>query len=257
MDTKVNEATLGKKEYKKRLPLFVKVYETIYNRLVKGFYPPGKQLPSESDLAEELKVSRGTLRQALLLLQEDGLIINRQGKGSFVLERSLQLSNGIERLNNPLLVYANVSIDQINMELQFQVATDKHREQFQLKPSSLIAMMENIYYSEGIPTGLSQIFIPYEVLSDNQVQLGDNDEVYQFYNDFIGQEKLYGDSTIRIAYARKTTAAMLHTKEDVPMIMMEEKIYQANKMVIFQKYFMLPAFYELKLQRYNDRRFGY
>lgn len=245
-----------KNENEKKLPLFVRVYETIYKRLVDGVYQPGEQLPSESDLSEELKVSRGTLRQALLLLQEDGLIINQQGKGSFVLERGLQLESGIERLNNPLLTYANVTIDRVDVDIQFQVATDKHREQFGLKPSSLVSMIEIIYYSGETPTGIAQIFIPYDVLVENQVTLDDNDAVYKFYNEFICREKLYSDSMLRIAYARKSTAAMLHIKEDVSMIMMEEKVYQENRQVIFQKYFMLPNYYELKLKRYNDRHIG-
>jgi len=245
-----------KTENKKKLPLFVRVYESIYNRLTEGVYRPGEQLPSESDLAEELEVSRGTLRQALLLLQEDGLIINHQGKGSFVLEKSLQLNPGIERLNNPLIIYANVAVDQVKVDMQFQIATDKHREQFKLEPSSLISLIEIIYYSQGTPTGLAQIFIPYEVLVENQVVLSDNDAVYEFYNQFIGQEKLFADSKVRIAYARKSTANMLHIKEGAPMIMMEEQVYQTNRQVIFQKYFMLPDYYELKLQRHNDRHFG-
>ena len=256
MNTNTHMPALVKTDKKKKLPLFVRVYETIYKRLAEGFYRPGEQLPSESELAEELKVSRGTLRQALLLLQEDGMIINHQGKGSFVLEKSLQLDPGVERLNNPLITYANVSVDQVKVEIQFQIATDKHREQFKLEPSALISLIEIIYYSGDTPTGLAQIFIPYEILVENQVVLNDSDAVYEFYNRFITQEKLFADSKVRIAYARKSTAAMLHTKEGVPMIMMEERVYQVNRQVIFQKYFMLPDYYELKLQRYNDRHLG-
>jgi len=246
----------AKTKTEKKLPLFVTVYGTIYNRIAEGFYKPGEQLPSESDLAEELKVSRGTLRQALLLLQEDGMIINHQGKGSFVLERGLQFESGVERLNNVLITHANVPIDQVEMEIQFQVATDKHREQFKLEPSSLVALIEIVYLSNSTPTGLAQIFIPYEILVDNQVTLNEDNAVYEFYNEFIQREKLYSDSKIRIAYARKSTAKLLHTDEGVPMIMMEEKIYQANRQVVFQKNFMLPNYYELKLQRYNDRHLG-
>ena len=238
----------------KKVPLFVKVYETIYNRLIEGRYLPGEQLPPESELAEELNVSRGTLRQALLLLQEDGMIMNHQGKGSIVLERSRKLDSGIERLNNPLITYPNVPINQIHTEIQFQIATDKHRKQFGLEPSTLLALIEIIYTTNDTPTGLSQIFMPYDVLSENQVALDDKEAVYLFYNEFITRDKLYSDGEVRFAYARKSTAAMLKIKEGAPMLMMEENIYQANRVVVFQKHFMLPNYYELKLQRYNDRK---
>lgn len=240
----------------KKLPLFVTVYGTIYDRIAGGTYQPGSQLPSESDLAEELNVSRGTLRQALLLLQEDGMIINHQGKGNFVMERGLPFEPGVERLNNALIDYSNVKIDRVKTDIQFQVATDKHREQFKLEPSALISLIEVIYYSGQSPTGLAQIFIPYDILVENQVVLSADQAVYEFYNRFICQENLVSDSKIRIAYARKSTAGMLQTKEGVPMIMMEEKIYQAGRQVIFQKNFMLPDYYELTLQRYHDNILG-
>lgn len=238
------------------MPLFVTVYETIYNRLLAGDYLPGEQLPGESELAKQLKVSRGTLRQALLLLQEDGMIINRQGKGSFVLEKSRQSGAGIERLNNPLISYSNAPIDQVKVKMQFQAATDKHRERFGLEPSALMVLMEIVYYAEKIPAGLAQVFIPYSILSENQVPLDNEDAVYGFYNKFIRRDKLYSDSKIRLACARTGTAGMLKIKEGEPMMMMEENVYQENRLVIFQKYFMRPNYYELRLQRYNDRHIG-
>ena len=42
------------------------------------------------------QVSRGTLRQAMLLLQEDGLIINHQGKGNIVLSNQDMSKSGLE-----------------------------------------------------------------------------------------------------------------------------------------------------------------
>ena len=61
------------KEKNVKIPLYVTVYETISEWLKEGKYKPGDKLPGENILAEQLNVSRGTLRQAMLLLQEDGL----------------------------------------------------------------------------------------------------------------------------------------------------------------------------------------
>ena len=71
------------KEKNVKIPLYVSVYETITQWLKDGKYRPGDKLPGENILAEQFKVSRGTLRQAMLLLQEDGLISNHQGILSF------------------------------------------------------------------------------------------------------------------------------------------------------------------------------
>ena len=73
------------KEKNVKIPLYVTVYETISEWLKEGKYKPGDKLPGENILAEQLNVSRGTLRQAMLLLQEDGFIVNQQGRGNIVL----------------------------------------------------------------------------------------------------------------------------------------------------------------------------
>jgi len=68
-----------------------------------GKLPPGTQLPNEFELAEVMKVSRGTIRSALSLLQQQGLIWRRQGVGSFVseapiLENRLDINLGVTDL---------------------------------------------------------------------------------------------------------------------------------------------------------------
>lgn len=47
-------------------------------------WKPGERLPSEQELATEYGVSRQTMRRALATLQNEGLIVSRQGLGTFV-----------------------------------------------------------------------------------------------------------------------------------------------------------------------------
>lgn len=67
----------------RRRPVVV-LYERIADAIHDGTYPPGSTLPSEPRLAGELGVSRPALREALLLLQEDGLLTVRRGVGRTV-----------------------------------------------------------------------------------------------------------------------------------------------------------------------------
>lgn len=51
-----------------------------------GTFPEGSRLPSEPELSKLIGVSRTTLRQALALLQDDGLVNNIRGKGNFIVK---------------------------------------------------------------------------------------------------------------------------------------------------------------------------
>lgn len=67
------------------VPLYLQVKDQLLKRILDGDYPPGASLPAEPDLCEQFGVSRGTVRQALGVLERDGFVSREQGRGTFVL----------------------------------------------------------------------------------------------------------------------------------------------------------------------------
>jgi len=60
------------------------VVEELVGRIRRGEFPPGARLPSERSLVETLGVSRAVIREALVYMQQAGIVHTRQGAGSFV-----------------------------------------------------------------------------------------------------------------------------------------------------------------------------
>jgi len=67
-------------------PLYLQAASYLRDRIADGTYPPSSVLPSEKDLTSLLGVSRPTVRHALKILTEEGLIDRLPGRGSFVRE---------------------------------------------------------------------------------------------------------------------------------------------------------------------------
>jgi len=65
-------------------PYYRQLYEILRRDIIQGQRSPGERLPSESELIERYQVSRVTVRQAMDLLVQDGLIYRRRGRGTFV-----------------------------------------------------------------------------------------------------------------------------------------------------------------------------
>lgn len=61
------------------------VYGHVLQDILKGAFPPGSRLPSETDLSERFGVSRPVIRDALARLRLDGLVEARRGSGTYVL----------------------------------------------------------------------------------------------------------------------------------------------------------------------------
>ena len=76
------------------VPLYYQLQELLHQQIASGRFRVGDALPSEGELCRLFGVSRIVVRQALEVLEDDGEIVRRQGKGTFVAEPKLDLTAG-------------------------------------------------------------------------------------------------------------------------------------------------------------------
>jgi GntR family transcriptional regulator len=67
-----------------RRPMYLQLMEQVRRRIAVGDWPPGHEIPSIRALAAAVQVSVITVKRAYLELERSGIIVTRQGKGSFV-----------------------------------------------------------------------------------------------------------------------------------------------------------------------------
>ncbi|MGV3549337.1 GntR family transcriptional regulator [Rhizobium sp.] len=73
-------------------PYYLQIAQRL--RDIANSMPPGERLPSEPNLARDFKVSRFTVAKAVEQLVKDGLIVRKQGSGTFVAEAPLRRQPG-------------------------------------------------------------------------------------------------------------------------------------------------------------------
>ena len=67
--------------------LHEKIYNELLHKIKTHFYEEGAQLPTEAELALQYNSSKAPVRQALDYLQQEGFILRRPGKGTFIAGR--------------------------------------------------------------------------------------------------------------------------------------------------------------------------
>ena len=70
-----------------RIPLYVQLANTLRRRIEDGQWVPRQKISTLEELEKEFQVARVTVRQAVDLLQKEGLVHRQQGRGTFVAER--------------------------------------------------------------------------------------------------------------------------------------------------------------------------
>ena len=73
------------------LPLYYQLYETLRSQIQDGVWNNGDFFPPIPVLADQFDVATVTVRQALGLLQKDGLVQSRQGRGTVITSSALRL----------------------------------------------------------------------------------------------------------------------------------------------------------------------
>jgi DNA-binding LacI/PurR family transcriptional regulator len=119
--------------------LHTQLITQLRRRILDGSLPPGSRLPTEIELAKDLRVSRGTVRQALSALESEGLLDRTQRRGTFVrdapapqaAERRIGLVlNGVSnQLDLDILIGVENAVKSRGYQLSFACAEERLDEQ--------------------------------------------------------------------------------------------------------------------------------
>lgn len=141
-------------------PLRVAVYSRLADGIRAGVFPLGAMLPRETELAEQLGISRTPVREALMLLEEDGLIRTKRGVGRFVsdaiprsgLEAFQPFDVALSEPNSP------VEVDVIEFDLQ--QTTDFVTTKLALDSAANTWFREAVLRRGGEPVAILQEHMP-------------------------------------------------------------------------------------------------
>lgn len=141
-------------------PLRVAVYARIAHGIRTGAFPRGSALPRETTLGVDLGVSRTVVREALMLLEEDGLISTRRGVGRFVSDSVPDV--GLEEFRPLELVLSEPgsSISILPVETSLQEPTDFVTTHLPLDDDARFWFREAIAMRGNEPIALIQEYLP-------------------------------------------------------------------------------------------------
>jgi GntR family transcriptional regulator len=158
------------------------------DRILQGEWSPGEVIPAESALAQSYGVALGTLRQALALLVEDGVLQRRHGKGTFV-------SKGVNGASM-MRFFRFRGVDDANSEApqsrilssRMRTATAQETHAFGIGKSAQVMQLERLRSLANEPCLLETIVLPLPLfgkLADSDTDEWD-DLLYPMYQQRCG-----------------------------------------------------------------------
>ena len=113
------------------LPIYIQIAQQIKTAVAMGRLQPEEPLPSVRQLAVELAVNPNTVARAYLDLEHEGVIYKRQGAGTFVSARGVEMSKQERRrvlgelMEKALVEAVNLGLDEREMRESFERVLEK------------------------------------------------------------------------------------------------------------------------------------
>lgn len=217
---------------------YVAVYNKLFKMINEGTFPLDSRLPSEPDLAKRLGISRSTLRQALSLLQDDGLIKNIRGKGNFIIKPVKEKSVGLENAGNIIYKCMHNPIDYVEIDFHMESSTD-YFTKILGKDTVKIISVDRWYKSSGNAIAYTYTIIPLETISNFNIDLNNKDELLTFIEDEIYNKCTSTSMHIKFSSSGKFATKKYSISDKPQYYLIEESIYTTNNFPIaFNKHYL-------------------
>lgn len=219
------------------IPIYQQIVTGVQDAINRGDLEPAQKLESEKNFARRLNVSRGTLRKAISILCEKGLLNKQHGKGTFVSSSKrdiiypldIGLHSFAEVLNSHNIVYTTSVIKR-----ELRKADQIISKNLQIPVGHLYLYLERLRKVEGEAI----------MLIENRINI---DKIPELDNSDFSKQSLFAEierltnskiqsstSSFEAVTVGKQRGALLKIKENEPILKMQQVVYlQGNLPVEF------------------------
>jgi GntR family transcriptional regulator len=237
-------------------PLYIRAEEALLALLENGAYQPGHQLPPEPELAQQLGISRSTLREAMRTFEERGLIIRRQGVGTFVTRSSpLVIDSGLEALESvdSLVHRRGLSIQTKDLDIQEALASRDLARRLGVTERTLLTVVTRTKVAAGQPVAYMMDALPASVVSVEDMRAGFHGSVLDYL--LTRDDLAHARADILPVRADKHQSARLDLKPGTVLLLLEETLYTlAGEVIGFSRNYFVPEFFKFHVVRRVQRK---
>lgn len=145
------------------LPAYIKIRDELKLEIDQGRWKIGSRLPSERDLAERFAVSRMTLRQAITVLVEEGIVERRVGSGTYVANQRVQEKMRGTTSFTEIIKSQGKQPSTRLISYQRLLPNEQEIKHLNISPNSYIIRMERVRYADDLPVVYEIASIPEKI----------------------------------------------------------------------------------------------
>lgn len=222
-----------------KLPAYLQIARTLADRVTSGVYAAGSRLPSGSQLCAEFGVSPMTVRRALTILKDQGLVSGMRGRGTFA--RSIDLSDSIFRLDSLTGEWLDESAEIRLLSASMTRADQRVAAILGVAPGERVIYLRRLVLYNGNPAMYHTEYIVYDPrrpLVESQLQLT---SLHAFLDSGRAQRFPRGELTLTAVNLDAESAHALGESEGALALCLEHVFQESDRTPVSWGWFLLRA----------------
>jgi GntR family transcriptional regulator len=211
--------------------LYHQVYEKLSERITSGVYPRGTPLPSENKLRGEFGVSQITIRRAIHELALDGLVVTRQGVGSFVREKArdgvvIGLSNFTSSVAAGRLRLVRTLLTDETIPASVKVA-----DRLGVQRGSMVRHLVRLDMEGRAPVSIDEVFVPPALARRVDAKMAASPLFMHLWQQRTGMKLIRTQYEIAVEKAGRNDQGLLQIGPEVPLLVTGELVLDSAERV--------------------------
>ncbi|WP_129663945.1 GntR family transcriptional regulator [Phytoactinopolyspora endophytica] len=227
------------------VPLYFQVAQHLEQLIESGVYPPGTRLDNEILLADQLGLSRPTMRRAIEYLVDRGLLVRKRGVGTQVVQPKVRRPVELSSLFDDLRAAGREPHTEV-LSFEIQAPPEAVAEKLGVPPDTEVYVIERLRYTGDEPLSIMHNYIPTTLLPLSREALAE-----QGLYDLIraaGIGLTIATQTIGGRAARAAEARLLDEKPGAPLLTMNRIAYdEAGRAVEYGSHIYRASRYTFEL----------
>ena len=206
----------------------------------------GKRLPSETEFAQAMGISRNTVREAIRLLEQERVVYSRHGVGTFVINKGSQLSSNIAVFHSISSIIRSHGYRPGTRSVVTGViqADGELAAKLEIGEGAAVLAVERVRTADGDPVILVRDYLPQLPGMEEKYAGGQEESFLDFLKKNYEVEIGYANCSIRAMISDEDLGAKLQLQEPTALIVLSQFHYSTDGRMIFysDSYFVSDKF---------------
>lgn len=214
-----------KLERNSTLPLHSQIHDFLREDILSNKLKSDDPIPSERELAEELAVSRMTVRQALNALRKEGLIYQKRGKGTFVSSRKFDVhTRNLNGFSDEMMRRGMNPVSKV-LHMEKQEADEETTRVLGLSAGEEVYKLERLRLADDIPMAIETTCLPAKKFAGLSKYNFEKQSLYQILEDRYNVKMYSAAEDLEAAISDAKTSELLGVKKNAPLLIVYRTVF--------------------------------